>query len=231
MRRAECIRSPRGPRYLADNGPHVLPSQRMPLERDVRASTNGLRQCKASLFEGGIRVPGMIEWPAVVRANREIVSLPANAYDILPTVLDILGVSHPRPDWASDGMSLLPLLRGEAEQPRPSERPLCFELGKQAACIDNEWKILHAPAVGQCAWNDDGEPPLYMRGAGSRSKTGPFLFNLKDDPTESTPLNDEHPALLKKYTDLLTAWRYGVSRSQWNESTCMPPPKHDLRSP
>ncbi len=158
--------------FLSDNGPHVMPGEMMPAPRDVRASTNGLRQCKASLFEGGIRVPSILEWPARIRSHREISTYPAGAYDMLPTVLDILGLTHPQPSWQRDGLSLLPLIDGAPEATRPADRPLCFELGTQATCIDNEWKIVRNPVKGQCAWND-GRPPAYSASGGTRSTDAP----------------------------------------------------------
>jgi hypothetical protein len=53
-------------------------------------------------------------------------------------------------------MSLLLLLHGDtpAATPRPADKPLCFELGGQAACVDNQWKLVRDGAVGQCPWND-----------------------------------------------------------------------------
>jgi len=196
--------------YTADNGPHegVI---------DVRASTNGLRQCKASLFEGGILVPGMIEWPAMIR-KRRVTDAPAGVYDIMPTILDILKMAHPNPSWAADGVSLLPRILDPStdNQPRSSTAPLCFSLGQQLACVDNDWKIVENPAKGQCDWNDNGKKPPY-------GDKGPYLFNLKSDPTESMPLNSEEPELFQKYSAYMKAWKVGVEASQQTESTCEPP--------
>ena len=47
--------------YTADNGPHTQSRDR---NANGCSATNGLRQCKASIYEGGIRVPGILEWPA-----------------------------------------------------------------------------------------------------------------------------------------------------------------------
>ena len=85
--------------------------------------TNGLRQMKASVFEGGIRTPGMLEWPAKISQNRET-WMPACTTDYLPTVMDVLGVTHPHPTWATDGMSLMPLIEGRMATPAGAEHPI-----------------------------------------------------------------------------------------------------------
>ena len=99
----------------ADNGAHVGGS-----DRDVNAASNGLRQCKGSLFEGGIRVAGLLEWPARIRARQET-DVPAYVNDYLPTFLDIAGIPHTQPSWAADGISLLPVIDGSMTR-RPSVR-------------------------------------------------------------------------------------------------------------
>merc|ERR1719506_1855401 len=85
-----------------DNGAHTAgrPSGQ-------NSASNGLRQCKASLFEGGIRVGGFVRWPSTIKKHVETFHA-AVTNDFLPTVLEIIGAKHPHPDWASDGMSLLP---------------------------------------------------------------------------------------------------------------------------
>ena len=103
--------------YTADNGPEgqwthaTSPAQ----PGSNPGSTGGLRGRKRDLTEGGIREPGLLEWPAVVKANVRTSAFPAGTVDIKPTVLDILGVDPlPSPArWPLDGTSLVPLLRGE----------------------------------------------------------------------------------------------------------------------
>ena len=66
--------------FSSDNGPKV----------NSPGATNGLRGRKHFLYEGGIRVPGMIEWPDVITSNK-VSSFPIVSNDLLPTVRDILG--------------------------------------------------------------------------------------------------------------------------------------------
>mgnify|MGYP005848202003 CR=1 FL=1 len=76
-----------------------------------------LRGHKGQVYEGGIRVPGIIEWPAVIREPR-VSSVPVVTSDILPTLCDLLNL--PLPDRPLDGISLVPLIEGKlTERPAP----------------------------------------------------------------------------------------------------------------
>ena len=83
--------------YTADNGPHQGEER-----TDIHYSTNFLRQCKASIFEGGIRTPGIIHSPALINGHRNVTT-PAITSDFLPTIMELLQVQSPHPDWAMDG--------------------------------------------------------------------------------------------------------------------------------
>ncbi len=87
--------------FTSDNGP----------ENACPGETAGLRGRKYTILEGGIRVPGIIQWPAIIKENRKS-DFPVVSSDLLPTVCDILGMDPPR-DRPIDGMSILPFLRGE----------------------------------------------------------------------------------------------------------------------
>ena len=104
-----------------DNGPEVncppLGRCRGDLLRpeDGGPGTAGiLRGRKRDTWEGGHRVPGIVSWPAVVKGTREswdtVVTM-----DFLATIMDVLNVSRPasQAEWAFDGKSIMPILRGE----------------------------------------------------------------------------------------------------------------------
>ena len=95
--------------YCGDNG---IPS--------TASITATLRGEKAQMYEGGIRVPGVIEWPARIPEPRST-EVNTVTSDMLPTICDMVGI--PLPDRPLDGISLLPLIEGEMEG-RPS--PICF---------------------------------------------------------------------------------------------------------
>ena len=70
--------------------------------------TGGYRGYKTSLFEGGIRVPGIIEWPAKIKSHT-VSDFPVVTSDLLPTLCDLLNISLPK-DRVIDGESLLPFI-------------------------------------------------------------------------------------------------------------------------
>ena len=90
--------------FSSDNGP----------EDDTSGMTNGLRGRKRSLYEGGIRVPGIIEWPNVIKSNK-VSSFPVVSSDLLPTLRDIVGIK-PTDNRSIDGISILPFLQGKVEK-------------------------------------------------------------------------------------------------------------------
>ena len=76
-----------------------------------QSSNGGLRAVKSYLYDGGIRVPGIIHWPALDKKN-VVINEPVGFVDIMPTICDILQIKAPRQEDL-DGTSILNLLQGE----------------------------------------------------------------------------------------------------------------------
>ncbi len=172
--------------YASDNGPEG------DAETVAFPGTAGpLRGRKASLFEGGVRVPAIVEWPARWKGKRTI-GAPCSTSDYFPTILAALGLKAPdaRP---IDGASLLPLLEGKASQ-RGSA--LAFETTKitrgspRLAWVEDRWKLLT---------NLDASQDL--------------LFDLQADPGEKQNLAASHPAEVARMRQALTVWRESCRRS------------------
>jgi len=140
--------------FCSDNGPEGKSGK-------APGSAGPLRGRKRDLFEGGIRVPGLLVWPARIKEPR-VTDVPCCTSDYLPTILEVLGLKpqeHPLP---LDGVSLLPLIEGRMTE-RP--RPIGFQSAGQLALIDNRYKIIR------------------------RRPNEPFmLFDLKEDPGEKVDL-------------------------------------------
>ncbi|MAB90934.1 MAG: N-acetylgalactosamine 6-sulfate sulfatase [Planctomycetes bacterium] len=155
--------------FCADNGPEG--------RNKAPGSSGGLRGRKRDLYEGGIRVPGLMEWPGQLKQAR-VIAAPCSTLDYLPTVLSATGVPLPKGAPPLDGVDLMPLLSG-AMTTRP--RPIPFAFGGRAALVEDRWKIVR-PA-----------------------KTKPFaLYDISADPSESTDRSETHP-LVK--TRMVAAWR------------------------
>ncbi|MCD6354880.1 MAG: sulfatase-like hydrolase/transferase, partial [Prolixibacteraceae bacterium] len=94
--------------FFSDNGPNNNGELRDE-SPGFPVSHGQFKSSKGHLYEGGIRVPGILEWPAKVAQSR-IETFPVNTFDIFPTICDVLDVELPnRP---IDGISLLPLING-----------------------------------------------------------------------------------------------------------------------
>jgi len=101
--------------FLSDNGGpagRARPQPDADFEYGQNTSRNDpCRGVKGDLLEGGIRIPFLVQWKGRIPAGRAY-DQPVISLDILPTALAAAGV-EPRPDWALDGVNLLPFLTGE----------------------------------------------------------------------------------------------------------------------
>lgn len=123
--------------FNSDNGVTI---EGIPEDQRRHLFNGGLRGHKSQLYEGGVRVPGIIEWPAVITTPR-VSQVPCVTSDILPTLIDILGVDHPEPGRPLDGVSLKRLIVEGSMDERP--RPIGF------------WGYNHRPERENEPWLDD----------------------------------------------------------------------------
>jgi arylsulfatase A len=146
--------------FTSDNGP-----EGDGVKGRTRGSTGGLRGRKRAVYEGGIRVPGIIRWPGHIKPNSES-DQPVIGSDIFPTVCALTGVALPN-DRPIDGTSLLPLFEGKSIERKiplywryhaaPGDRKIAMRQG--------DWKIVSDVGLSKFE-----------------------LYNLKDDPRETTDL-------------------------------------------
>ncbi len=132
--------------FMSDNGP---PSPLVPITTRARGSTGGLRGGKYCLYEGGIRVPGIIRWPGLTRPGSVTHEVCWSA-DLMPTFAAAFGFAPPA-ELPSDGVDLRAALRGEAmsrERPLYWQHPFPNELRDGAnasspglALRDGPWKL------------------------------------------------------------------------------------------
>ena len=142
----------------------------------------GLRGRKRSLFEGGVRVPGLAEWPKKIKAN-SVTSIPAVTSDYLPTILDAIGAEAVE-DRPLDGISLLPLFAGEM---KTRSKPISFESSGQLTLINNQYKIVRKETRGKREKPSDQLSKLDARSF--------MLFDLQADRAEERDVAVDHVAL------------------------------------
>lgn len=159
--------------FSSDNGP-VTAEALTPWELGMAGETGGLRGKKRFLFEGGIRVPGIIRYPAKIPPG-QVENAPATALDIFPTVAEWLGL-EPDPAIPLDGETLWPVLTGN---PARAARLLYWSLptpdGMEYALRLGDWKLI---------LTGDGEPR--------------YLFNLREDFYEVDNRLEQEPERLKR---------------------------------
>jgi arylsulfatase A-like enzyme len=176
--------------FASDNGP----------ENATPGSAGHLRGRKRSLYEGGVRVPGLVEWPAKIRDPRST-DVPAVTSDYFPTILDVLGFQMNGQPKPIDGVSLLPLIEGMMIE-RP--RPIGFQSDNQASLIDNRFKLVR---IGM------NTRPKGGKNKHPADKSKVMLFDIIADPAESRDIANAHPHVLKTMAARLNAWQQSCNRS------------------
>jgi len=166
--------------YCSDNGPEG--------QRGKAPGATPFRGRKRDVYEGGVRVPGIVEWPARIEAGSQT-DTPASTLDYYPTILDLLGVEgrdalpENRP---IDGISLVPLLDG---QPMTREKPIPLLLSGREALIGDRFKLVR-----------------YPRGKDQ-------LFDIPNDPKEQTDLASQKPEVADTMRAEYDRWHKSMQHS------------------
>jgi len=152
------------------------------------------RGWKLSLFEGGVRVPLMMRWPAGLPAGREV-KKPVTHVDIFRTIASATGATLP--ERKIDGVDLLPIANGSGPLDRVNDA-IFWQSGQYWAVRAGDWKF----QIDQ-----------------KQNKS--WLFNLAVDPTEQTNLIDREPGHAKRLLALLENHHKG-RKLLYPSSTLMP---------
>lgn len=156
--------------FSSDNGPHKEGGA----DPDFFNSYGPFRGYKRDLYEGGIRVPMIVNWPGVIPKGSTSDHL-SGFWDILPTMADLAGTT---PASKVDGLSLVPLIKGDLKEQKHHDY-LYWEFheqgGKQAVRV-GDWKGVRVDVIKS--------PHAKIE-----------LYNVKTDPKELKNLAGELPAL------------------------------------
>ena len=169
--------------YASDNGSY----------RDDRVGN--LRGKKGSNWDGGIRVPGIFSWPAVIPKNR-VDNHPAGLVDLLPTLCGLLNLEVPQ-DRMIDGSDLSPLLKGKPDSFK-RHQPMFWHLQKSRPIVamrDGDFSLVANPDYEISTSN------MFQEHWIPRVKDGGYkdfqLFDLSKDPGQKQNMASEYPELLK----------------------------------
>jgi len=155
--------------FLTDNGG----------SNAMSANNAPLRGFKQMDYEGGIRVPFIVSWPAQLEGGKTC-AVPVCSIDLFATALDAAGLPMPT-DKPLDGKSILPALKGDADK-------LHDELYWSSGGGKGKW------AVRSGNWKLVAQ------------KDRVELFDLKKDRSETTDLSAKHPTVVSELTDKYNTW-------------------------
>ena len=166
-------------------------------------STFGLRQGKGSTFEGGNRVPCVMYWKGVTKAGSTCNRLASNI-DLFPTVAEI--TNSPLPNRRIDGISLLPLIKGEKNARPRTEFVYYYGKNNLEAVTDGDYKLIFPHRYrdyGAYPPGKDGQPgkldnPMLEK---------PELFDLRRDAGERYNLYDECPDVVRRLEAIAEKYR------------------------
>ena len=215
--------------YCSDNG--GLPKL---------GNTGGFRGHKSQIYEGGLLVPAILEWPAVIAMPRTT-SVRCTTCDIYPTLLDLVGTSVAgQPPL--DGISLRPLVEGTAAEVRPA--PIGFwdhtakgiptpseawmgdllaaqQAGSDLPPNDASLRAAELPSPphpldafpGHAAWIDGNWKLHRIEQPKADRRVRLELYDLAADPHETTDLAASEPDRVQAMQQSLEAWLESVARS------------------
>jgi arylsulfatase A-like enzyme len=163
--------------FLSDNGAGVADY----------CSNLPLRMGKQTLFEGGVRVPFTMKWPAGIPEGVTY-DHPVSALDIFPTALAAAGKAIVPNKQKNDGVNLLPYVNGSND--RPPHETLYWRSGANWAIRTGPWKLIHA---GDRDW----------------------LYNLSEDIGEQTNLADKNPEVVRRLKQTFDQWNGELVDPAW----------------
>lgn len=185
--------------FCSDNGPSWI--------HDYN-SAGPFRGKKGMLYEGGIRVPALLEWPARFTEPR-VIEAPISTNDFYPTLLSWAGVVVSEQPEPIDGIDVTPLLNGtthERSEPIPFQSPSRIGAG---------WKMNPAPETRQLVLQGNRFKLISTNNGNSYE-----LYDLIEDRGETTDIAADHPEVVNKMRAHLVAWVESCDRSRGAENNC-----------
>ncbi len=173
--------------FCSDNGPSYIHNYN---------SSGGLRGKKAELYEGGIRVPAILEWPEKLPAG-QTTDYPTTTSDFLPTILSVLDIQA-KEHLPLDGANILPVLFKRASSRYLFfQSPLPDRLKKSTSTEEEQFAVI------------EGEFKLISADNGVSYQ----LYNLKEDEKETIDISKDHKEIVDEMKKALDKWKQSCARS------------------
>ncbi|WP_182865380.1 arylsulfatase [Rhodopirellula sp. JC639] len=180
--------------FASDNGPDPIVGRRF---------NHDLRGTKYTVYDGGVRVPFLVNWPGKLTPKQR--SETVHFTDVLPTLMELCGFDLPE-TLELDGVSLMGLLTGKAgDTELPEQRFWQWNRTRpryshNAAIREGDWKLVRPFVTRNVPKNDSTLPPA--------------LYDLSSDPSESRDLAGEHPERVQRMNQSLESWTQAVERDR-----------------
>ncbi len=173
--------------FTSDNGPEGNPGKR----KRFQGSSEPFRGRKRSLYEGGVRVPGIIEYPARFSEHREI-DVPCVTSDYFPTFCKLMGLEIQEYERPFDGISLWEIMEGTQTK---RNNPIGFQFGKQKSLVDDQYKLVNNLESNRPG-SDNGRVP-----------TAEYeLYDMVNDPGETENIIEQVPDVADRMIGQLDRW-------------------------
>ncbi len=217
--------------FCSDNGPQFGGQG----EECLNRFNCGFNGAKGSVYEGGIRVPFLLRWPAQLEGGSQM-NMMTHMADWLPTLLDMMKVPRLQGSLPLDGVNLWPYIREGRTLAYP---PRCWQWNRyrpilecNAAIREGDWKLVR-PAIPaalsitqeDCSWLQISmydyeyfvahgliqepfpEPEI-------TALPPPELYNIAQDPLEQHNLAPQHPEIVRRLLRELENWFDEVERER-----------------
>lgn len=163
----------------SDNGPTYTGGVDFDFFESSQPFSNGYGRTKGFVYEGGIRVPMVVNWPGKVEEGSQSEHISA-FYDLFPTLCDLIGVEAPA---GLDGMSFLPAILGKEQKPHEYLYWEFPEYGGQQAVRMGNWKAVRQQLKEGIVKTE--------------------LYDLSNDPQEQKDLSNIHPKVVAQLEEIM----------------------------
>lgn len=198
--------------FSSDQGAHV---EEVTVKGEVHGGSNGIyKGGKATNWEGGIRVPGILRWPGVIQAGLEL-DAPTSNMDLFPTVANLAGAPLPE-DRIIDGRDLMPLLLGQSQR---SDHEFLFHYCNFYLNAVR-WHPRNSTSIWKAFFFTPKFSPegangcfathvCFCHGHSITHHDPPLLFDVSQDPRETDPLT---PTSEPRFWEILEVMQQAAAR-------------------